>query len=88
MSAQIIGSTYNDGHGISQIGGGSTMIVLMILCCCCSGLCGYGMRNKCTDKSSMIRWINDTWWLWIVSIVFPPLLILKAVLWVVCGMVS
>ena len=86
MSTKLIGD-YSDEYNFAQVGGGSTAIVLMILCCCSSALCGYSMRNKCTDKGSIVRRINDTWWLWIVSIVFPPLLILKVVLWVVCGMV-
>jgi hypothetical protein len=88
MSEKIFGNTYDDRYSISQVGGGTTMIVLMVLCCCCSGLCGYSLRNKCTDKKSMVKWINDTWWLWIVSVVFPPLLILKMILWVMCGMVT
>lgn len=76
------------GEYLFQTGGGATSIVFMLLLCCCSAVCAYSMRTKCSDKKSVVYWINSKWWMWIISFVFPPLLILKIVLWMTCSMAT
>ncbi len=70
---------------------GTGALTVLVVCCIICSTVGiiYYSRGKCKEEgSNWVRWVHETWWMWIVAVVtlpiFPPLLLWKISLIFLC----
>jgi hypothetical protein len=61
------------------------ILLFACLLCCCSSSMAWAIRKKCKLKGTWTNYVNDNWWMWLVGILFPQVLVLKIVLLLTCN---